>query len=321
MVTIEVIAYTATDSVEEKNVTLSRCHELIAQYPKTWINIIGLDGKTATQLERLFNIHTLALEDCMDMGQRPKVEDYDDMLFIVTRTFEWEKKLSTAQLSIFLTKKYVITIHPKPLPQLEDVRNRIRKKFPRIIKGGSDYICFKILDVIVDSYIPELDKMGDALEKLEDEIIENPSKKTVEEIHDFRRDLLVLRKELSPEREALSILARGEYPHFNKETRNFLRDVNDHVIQVLDTLDAYRDSTADILSEYFSSMQLQLNEVMKLLTIIATIMLPLTLIASIYGMNFPIPETQHWISYPIILIIMILISISMLFYFRRKKWI
>ncbi len=280
-----------------------------------------MDNKTSELVEELFKIHPLALEDCMDIEQRPKVEDYDGTLFIVTRTFSCGKELSTGQLSMFLTKSYVISIHHEPLPQLEEVRNRIRKRFPRIIKGGSDYLSFKILDVVVDSYIPEVDKMGDILETLEDEIVQNPNKKTVEEIHDFRANILTLRKELSPEREALHLLARGEYPHFKKDTRNFLRDVYDHIIMVLDSLDAYRDSTSDILSMYFSSMQLQLNEVMKLLTIIATIMLPLTLIASIYGMNLPIPESAHWISYPIILVLMLLISISMLFYFRRKKWI
>jgi len=321
MVKIDVIAYTGANHVEEHNTSIARCIELMSQYNITWINIEDLDNATAGILEKEFGIHNLALEDSMDIEQRSKVEEYDDMLFIVTTTLGWEKELTTAQISMFLTNRYVITITHGSLPHLEDVRYRIRKKFPRIIKGGSDYLCFRILDVVVDSYIPEVEKMGDLLEKLEDDIMENPSKKAVEAIHQFRRDLLVLRKELGPERETLFVLGRGDVPYIKKETHNYLRDVYDHIIQVLESLESYRDTSSDILNTYFSSMQLQLNEVMKLLTIIATIMLPLTLIASIYGMNLPIPESAHWITYPIILILMLVISISMLLYFKRKKWI
>jgi magnesium transporter len=225
------------------------------------------------------------------------------------------------QLSTFLMKKCIITIHKVPLAQLEAIRVRLRKKLPRLLKGGSDHLCFTILDVLVDSYIPEVDKMGFVLDKLEDEILERPSKKTVSDIHQFREDALELRNVLTPERDALMVLARGEYPHFKKDTRNYLRDVYDHMVTILNSLDSYRESTAGILSMYFSSMQLQLNEVMKLLTIIATIMLPLTLIASIYGMNLPIPEAAHSLTYPIVIIIMIFIAVVMLFYFKRKQWI
>jgi magnesium transporter len=321
MVKIDVISYSKTDLVEEENVELSRCIELIGKNQSTWINIIGIDQKTAGLLESLFNIHALPLEDTMDPEQKPKIEDYEGTLFIVTRTIEWTEELRIRSLSMFLTKKYVITIHDSVIPQLEAVRMRIREKLPKILNEGSEYLCFSILDSLVDSYIPVVERMGDSLEKLEDEIVANPSKKAGEKVHDFRKNILYLKKELSPELEALNLLSRGEFPHFKKETRNYLRDVYDHMTRVLDSLDSYKESTTGIQNLYFSSMQLQLNEVMKLLTIMATIILPLTLIASIYGMNLPIPESAHWLSYPIVLALMLIITVLMLFYFRKKHWL
>lgn len=321
MARIDVIAYSPTDIVEESNVTLSRCIELIGKFPTTWINIVNLDKGSSDLLEHLFGFHHLALEDCVNTDQRPKVEDYEGILFLVTRTIRWEVEIETDQLSMFLSKRYVLTVHDKDLPQLEEVRVRIRKKLPKILKGGPDYLCFCILDTIVDSYFPEIDRLGDVIDGLEGEVLEDPSKKTVDTIHQLRRDLLHLRKELNPQREALAYLARGDLPHFRKETRNYLRDVHDHMIRVLDSMDAYRELTADILANYFGAMQVSLNEVMKLLTIIATIMLPLTFIASIYGMNLPIPEAGHQFAYPGILLSMLIISALMLLYFRRRKWI
>ncbi|MCK5548069.1 MAG: magnesium/cobalt transporter CorA [Thermoplasmata archaeon] len=321
MAKIKVIAYSEKDFTEEDDVDLQRCKELIGDNRKTWIDILDLDTETSELLEKLFNIHPLALEDCMDIEQIPKVEEYADQLFIVTRIVDWNQKLATAQISMFLTEKYVITIHHGPVPQLEEVRNRIRKRFPRIIKAGSDYLCFKIIDVIVDSYLPEIEEMEEVLEKYEDDIVAKPTKKTLEHVHDFRDALFTLKKQLTPQRDVVSFLSRGEYPNFKKETRNYLRDVYDHMVTIIDTLDSYRESTSDIQNMYFSSMQLQLNEVMKLLTIIATIVLPLTLIASIYGMNLPIPESAYWISYPLVLFSMLAISILMLYYFKKKNWI
>lgn len=322
MVRIEVIAFSGDDIVEENKVSLSRCLELMDKYQTTWINIIDMDAETANELEAKFGIHALALEDCLDPFQRPKVEDYDDTLFIVTRTLRWHKEgIEFDQLSTFLMKKCIITIHKIPLAQLEAIRVRLRKRFPRLMKGGAEYLCFTILDVLVDSYIPEIDEIGFVLDKLETEILENPSKKTMSDIHQFREEALELRNVLIPERDTLMVLARGEYPQFKKDTRNYLRDVYDHMLKILDSVDTYRESSAGLLNMYFSSMQLQLNEVMKLLTIIATIMLPLTLIASIYGMNLPIPEAAHSLSYPFVIFVMILMSIIMLFYFRKKQWI
>jgi len=322
---LDIICYSPTDVYEETSTTLNRCVELIEKWPVSWLSITGLTVELGEQLERTFALHPLAIEDCLSMTQAPKVEDYDDHLFLVARTIEWEKEIETRQLSLFLKRHLLITVSPEGphgLRPLEEVRLRIERHKPALLAGGADYLCYVILDTIVDSYFPELDRFGEVVGDIEDEAVERPSPRTAELIHSLKADMLKLRRSLMAQREALAVLARGEYPLFRKETRQYLRDAYDHMIQILDLLDTYRELTSSLLDVYISSISNQMNEVMKVLAIIATIMLPLSLIAGLYGMNFVVlpgsslPEGFWWV-----IVGMAAVAAVMLFWFARKGWL
>jgi len=241
MVRIDVIAYTPTEVLEEHDITIGRARELVEKYAVTWVNIVDASGRTLEELETLFGFHPLALEDSINQDLAPKVETYEDTLFIVTRTIVWAEEIETDQLSLFVSKRFVVTIHDKVFPQLEDVRIRIRKKMPKLMKSGADHLCYTILDVIVDSYSPHLDRFQDLLDRLEDDVVKNPTGSGIAKLHDIRVDLTLIRNALRPQRDALGNLARLDLPVFKKETRNYLRDVQDHMIRALDTLDTLRE--------------------------------------------------------------------------------
>jgi magnesium transporter len=323
MPSIEVIAFSPEEAVEEPKASLARCKELMGQFSTTWINIVGLDEALASQLEVELGLHPLAMEDCLHAGQTPKVEEYGNVLFTVTRVIEQgPEEIETSQLSLFTGPNFVLTIHRKPLPQLVVVKDKIRKRAPRTMAGGPDYLTYRLLDAVVDSYFPFLDRIEDSIEDLEEEVMENPTRETLDSIHAIKRDLITLRRALRPQRDVIGNLQRGEYPQFNRETRTFLRDVYDHMLRVLDLLDSYRELTSALLEVYLSNISNSTNEVMKVLTIIATIMLPLTLIAGIYGMNFRnMPELASPYGYFGALLSMAVIAAVMLVYFRRKGWL
>jgi len=320
MARIEVIAFTPTDFIEETDVTVGRCRELVEKYSVTWVNIVDPDGRTLQELETLFNFHPLALEDSMNQNLTPKVELYEDVAFIVARTIVWAEEIETDQLSLFVGKKFVVTIHDKVFPQLEDIRIRLRKKNPRLLKSGADFLAYTILDVIVDSYFPHLDRMQDIIDALEERALKDPGRETANTIHQFRRDLLVLRNSLRPQRDALAQLSRAELPMFRKETREYLRDVYDHMIQTLDTLDTLREVSSGLMEVYLTVVSNSMNEIMKTLTIIATIMLPLSLIASAYGMNVAFPGKEDPSGFYVSMGLMAAVGVAMVYWFRRRKW-
>jgi len=320
MVRVEVMAYTPTDLLEEHDVTVGRCRELVEKYSVVWVNIVDPDGRTLEELETLFGFHPLALEDSLNQDLTPKIELYDDVLFIVARTIVWAEEIETDQLSLFVSRKFVVTIHDKVFPQLEDIRIRLRKKNPRLLKAASDFLAYTILDVIVDSYFPHLDRMENIVNELEERALTDPSRHTANTIHEFRRDLLLLRNALRPQREAFAQLSRADLPMFRKETRNYLRDVYDHMIRTLDTLDTLREVSSGLMEVYLTVVNNNMNEIMKTLTIIATIMLPLSLVASVYGMNVVYPGTGDVMGFYSATAIMLLIAVAMLFWFRRRKW-
>lgn len=325
MARLEIICYSPTDVYEETSTTLNRCVELAEKWPVSWINITGLTEELGGQLERTFGLHPLAIEDCLSGTQSPKVEDYDDHLFLVARTITWTEEIETSQLSLFLKRHLLLTIVPEGphgVRPLEEVRLRIERHKPALLSGGADYLCYVILDTIVDSYFPELDRFGEVVSRLEDEAVERPSPRTAKLIHSLKADMLKLRRSLMAQREALAMLSRGEYPLFRKETRQYLRDVYDHMIQILDLMDTYRELTSSLLDVYISSISNQMNEVIKVLAIIATIMLPLSLIAGLYGMNFAIlpgstlPQGFWWV-----VVGMAAVAAAMLVWFARKGWL
>lgn len=321
MVRVEVIAFSPTEVVEEQDVTVGRGRELTEKYPVTWLNIVDPDSRTLEELETLFGLHPLALEDSARPDTPPKVETYGDVLFVVTRTIVWAEEIETDQLSMFLAKKYVITIHDKIFPQLEDVRVRIRRKAPRVLKNGPDYLCYTILDVLVDSYFPHLDRLEDIIRETEEQLVQNPTKFSIAKIHEIRTDLLLLRNALRPQRDAFTTLTRLELPYFKKETRNYLRDVYDHMIRTLDTLDTYREVTTGLMEVQATLVSNALNEVIKVLTVIFTLTIPAAVITSALGMNVLYPGINTVEGFYGSLALIGGATAAIVWYLRKKGWL
>lgn len=315
------VAYSPSEVIEEAHVTLERCVELTEKYPATWVDIVDLDPKDSANLERLFALHPLALEDSLE-PQLARLDEYDNELFLITKVIDWRDEIIPDQLSIFLSKKFVITIHGTELPQVNEVKQRVRKASPRLLKGGPDYLCLNILDAVVDSYTPILDRLGDFMDELEEAVVDHPHKDILNQIHRARRSVLQLRKEISPQREALHSLWRAELPYVKKETRSYIRDVYDHVVQFLEYLETYRELTADVYEIYLSTVQLNLNEVIRFLTVTGTIMLTLALIASLWGMNFALlPLAGDPWGFWYMVLSMVGLTGALALYFHRRGWI
>ena len=298
-------------------------------YPVTWIDIVGLhDVSVLEELARLFGLHTLALEDVLNTGQRPKMEDYEGSLFIVLRHFHHHpeveadiEELVPEQISMFVRPGLVITLQEVPGDAFEPVRERIRRGANRLRSRGADYLAYALVDALVDSYFPILERLGEHIESLEEELIDDPSPESLDHIYRLRRDLLLLRRAAWPKREMINALLRDDHPLITDETRLYLRDCYDHAVEALEIVETYRELGASMLDVYLSSVSQRMNEVMKVLTIIATIFIPLTFVAGIYGMNFAyMPELQYRLGYPIALGAMAAVALALVVFFRRKGW-
>jgi len=263
------------------------------------------------------------LEDVVNVHQRPKVEDYDEHLFFVGRMVYRNQTIETEQLSLFLGESFVLTFQERAGGDcFSPVRDRIRKAAGRIRSHGADFLAYCLIDALVDAYFPVIELYGDRLEELEEEVLDKPSPRSVHTIHQIRRDLLMLRRAVWPLREAINGLQRNDCPVFSADTRLYLRDCYDHTIQILDLVEAYRELVSDLMDVYLSSISTKLNEVMRVLTVFSTIFMPMTFVASIYGMNFNyMPELKSPLGYPLVLAIMAGIFIGQLVYFRRKGWL
>ncbi|HEX9340582.1 MAG TPA: magnesium/cobalt transporter CorA [Thermoplasmata archaeon] len=321
MVRVQVIAYTPTDVVEEADVTVGRCREFSEKYAVTWVNVVDPDTRTLEELETLFGFHPLALEDAQNQDLAPKIDVYEDLVFVIARTIVWAEDIDTDQLSLFVGRKFIVTIHDKVFPQLEDVRIRLRKKNPRMLKAGADFLAYTILDVLVDSYFPHLDRFQSLLDQLEDEIVQRPSGEGISRLHELRTDIVRLRNALRPQRDMFGVLSRLEIPLLRKETRNYLRDVQDHMISVLDTLDANREIVASLMEVQATLVSNQVNEVIKVLTVIFTVTLPIAIVSSAFGMNvaffgFNQPEGLY-----LALALMIAPTLALAVWIRRKGWL
>ena len=322
MARVDVISYSPTDVVEESDVTVGRARELTERNPVTWVDVVDPDPRVLQELETLFGLHPLALEDAGHVDTGPKVETYGDILFAVARTIVWAEEIDTDQLSLFLAKKYVITVHDKVFPQLEDVRVKIRRRAPRLLKAGPDYLCYTILDVLVDSYFPLLDRMGQVIDELESNLIEHSTDpKGLANLHALRSDLVHLRNALRPQRDAFTTLARLELPYFRKDTRDYLRDVYDHMIRTLDTLDTYREVTTSLMELQATLVSNQLNQVIKVLTVLFTVTLPLAIITSAYGMNVAFPGIGTEMGFYSAIVLMIGTTAAMVYYMKRRLWL
>ena len=294
-----------------------------------WIDVVGLhDVEMLQSLGDHFGLHPLALEDVLNTGQRPKLESYRDHLFVVLRMIHPDPGQNTEQLSLFFGEGFVLTFQEAPGDVFEGVRKRIRHGLGRIRRMGSDYLAYALTDSVVDHLFPVLENLGERLEELEEEVIRDPDRKTVGAIHSVRKELLTLRRAAWPEREVVSALERSDSPLVQAETRVFLRDCYDHTIQILDMVETYRDLAASLLDLYLSSVSNRTNEVMRVLTVLASIFIPLTFMAGVYGMNFD-PEAGPWSmpeldwawGYPAFWGISVVIAAVLLIYFRRKDWL
>jgi len=292
----------------------------------TWINIDGLhEVGVIEEIGRQFGLHSLVMEDILHTDQRPKMEDFEDYLFIVAKmlSFDQEKnELKAEQFSLVLGRDYVVTFQERVGDVFEPIRERLRKGKGRIRTMPPDYLAYALIDAVVDHYFIVLEKIGEQIEFLEEELVTDPTPETLQAIHHLKRELIFLRKSVWPLRELISGLERGETRLIQEKTTIFLRDVYDHTIQVIDTVETLRDMVSGMLDIYLSSLSNRMNEVMKVLTIIATLFIPMTFIAGIYGMNFEImPELKWSWGYPLVWCIIIAIAIVMLTYFKKKKWL
>ena len=323
---ITVIDYDV-DQFQEKEVeTIEECFPFKDTPTVTWVNIDGLhEVQIIEKIGKHFAIHPLIQEDILHTGQRPKMEDMESYIFVVARMLfcnDETGEIESEQVSLILGSNYVISFQEKVGDIFDPVRERIRNGRGRIRKMKADYLAYTLMDTLVDNYFIILEKLGEKIEGMEDELVANPTPETLQTIHILRREMIFLRKSVWPLREVINSLERGESPLIYESTGMYFRDVYDHTIQVMDTVETYRDMVSGMLDTYLSSLSNRMNEVMKVLTIIATIFIPLTFVAGIYGMNFEfMPELKwHW-GYFGALGLMIVVFIGMLFYFRRKKWL
>jgi len=313
-------------SFEEKDLErIEECFSCKDTQTVTWINIDGLhDIDIIAEIGENFGLHPLILEDILNTGQRPKMEDFENYIFISLKMLtynEQEKQVKIEHVSTILGQNYVLSFQEGEGDVFEPVRERIRKSKVRIRRMGNDYLAYSLIDAVVDNYFLVIEKIGEEIEDMEDTLLSDPRPDLLKDIHNIRRELIFLRKSIWPLREIVSYLERGESPLIQEKTSVFFRDLYDHTIQVMDTVESLRDMTSGMQDVYLSSVSNRMNNVMRVLTVIATIFIPLTFIVGIYGMNFKfMPELEwHW-GYPLVWGGMLFIGISMLIYFKIKDW-
>jgi len=307
------------DSVEE-------CFPFRDRRSVTWINVTGLhDPSVVEQLGTHFGLHPLVLEDILTVGQRPKVEDHEEYLFLelhMLRIDPSTRLVQEEQLSLAVGDGWVLTFQERPGDVLEPVRERLRSGKGRIRSRGADYLAYALVDAVVDSYFGVLESIGNQVEELEEAAMDHPDSATMHQIHDLRREMIMVRKSVWPVRDLLASLLRIEIRTIQPDTRPYLRDVYDHTIQLIDTVENLRDLVSGLMELYLSTVSNRTNEVMKVLTIIATIFIPLTFLAGVYGMNFRhMPELEVWWAYPALWVVMIGVAVAMLAFFRRRGWL
>ncbi|MGD8740727.1 MAG: magnesium/cobalt transporter CorA [Desulfobacterales bacterium] len=313
--------------LEEKELT--RIEESFAYRdtpPVSWINIDGLhEVELIEKIGTHFNIHPLTQEDIVNTGQRPKVENFEDYIYIVIKMLKFNETtghITSEQVSLILGSHYLLSFQETEGDVFNSVRERIRKGRLHIRRSGTDYLAYALIDAVVDHYFLMLEKMGEKIEHFEEQLPLQPTPEILQAIYDLKRELVYFRKQVWPIRDVLNTWQKAESSIIEEANKVFIRDVYDHTIQVIDTIDSFRDIITGVMDLYLSTVSNKMNEVMKVLTIMATIFIPLTFIAGIYGMNFKyMPELEWKWSYPVLWIVLIAIFLGMMFYFKRKKWL
>jgi magnesium transporter len=328
---ITLIQYDADSIFEGEFETLQDLMQRFNASMVNWINVDGLhDLELLRELGRQFHIHPLALEDVLNTTQRPKVEQYADHFFIVSEMIYEEEngRIALEQLSIFLGTSYVLTIQEESEHDVfEQVRSRLRTGRGYARKMKSDYLAYALLDATVDQFYPIIETLGESVDTIEEELLDKPSRQALRKLYEAKRLMLQLRRTAWPQREIFNTLIRDDSGLIAKETQIFLRDCYDHTAQIIDILESYRDLTAGLMDVYLSSLGFRTNEIIRVLTVISSIFIPLTFFVGIYGMNFNteypwnMPELNWPFGYLLCLPVMATIAIAMIVFFKRKKWL
>jgi magnesium transporter len=323
---ITVCEYDDQHFQEKELETLEECFRFREEPTVTWVHVDGVHRvETLEKVGSCFQLHPLVLEDILNTDQRPKMEDYGQDLFIVLKMLNYDEKtaqIAAEQISLVLRSHSVISFQERGGGVFASLQERIRNGKGRLRKMGADYLAYALLDFIVDHYFLILERLGERIELLEEKLLTDPTTPTLQKIQNLKREMIFLRRWVWPLREVVSGLERGESAWVREATRVYLRDVYDHTIQVIDTIEIFREMLSGMMDIYLSSLNNRMNAVMKVLTIIATIFMPLTFLAGVYGMNFKhMPELEWRWGYPAAWLVMVLIAIFMLFIFRRKKWL
>ncbi len=329
---IVLIDYNQEQVIRQANITPEACAAYLDTESVSWIDVAGLGSEEILQqLGKVFGLHPLVLEDVVNVPQRAKVEDYQDQLVIITQMVV--PKENTAgfwqeQVSLILGKYYVLTIQQEPLSDcFNPIRNRIRYQNGIIRQRGADYLAYALWDAIIDGYFPILEDYGERMEALEEEVILNPTRMTLAKIYQMRRELLALRRAIWPQRDAINVLLRDESPLISENVKIYLRDCYDHTVQIIDLIESYRELASGLMDVYLSAVGNRMNEIMKLLTTISTIFIPLTFVVGVYGMNFNpeaspwnMPELNWYWGYPTVWLVMLTISAVLIYFFWRRGW-
>ena len=325
-VRIRYLDYDAEQLTEAELPDIEACAPFKDSPTVSWINVDGLhDVDLIRRLGERFDWHPLMLEDIVSVGQRPKVEEYEGYVFLVLPMLGWDsarRQVVDEQLSLVLGERYVFTFQERVGDVFESVRERLRNARGRIRNRGADYLTYALTDAVVDHYFHVLEAIGDVAEVLETEVVDEPTRSTMHQLHALKRELISVRRSVWPLREMLATLVRSDEDILTDETLVFMRDVHDHAVQVAETVESLRDVVSGGIDLYLSSVGYRTNEVMKVLTIMASIFIPLTFLAGVYGMNFEyMPELRMRWAYPVLLAFMVMVGGGMVVYFRRKGWL
>lgn len=326
---VRVMAYSVGKLEEREIEDIETLPQIVSDHSVTWIDVAGLgDGSLVKRLGELFGLHPLALEDIVHVHQRAKVEPYEDSLFVITRLPQWiDSHFESEQFSIFVVGSVVLTFQEKPGDWFEPIRQRIRKSLGRTRVVARDYLVYTLLDIVIDSYFPIVDRLGDDLEEIEAKLSTGRSHDVLSEVHALLHELLLVRRTLRPHRDAINELLRDLSDLIDDETQVFFRDCADHTVQLIELLEVYREMCADYRDFHLSLISNRMNQVMWRLTLIATVFMPLNFIAAVYGMNFDtgspfnMPELRWKYGYFFALGLMALVATLTLFWFSRRGWL
>lgn len=322
-VRLELLQFNTTD-INDKQITLDELPNLIIPDFTTWLNVVGLhDIETMQKIGECFNIHNLALEDILNVNQRPTFDEYEDHFFIAAKMFRTsEETIISEQLSMIVGNGYIITFQEKEGDIFDGVRGRLKNSKGRIRTRKSDYLAFALLDVVVDHYLAIIEEYGDEINEQEARLLGNYKKDILSDLNLSKKEVNYLRRFARPLRDTVISFNKSDLSFIDKKTRPFLKDLHDHITNVTETIEVYRETINDNLNTYHTHMTNKLNDVLKVLTIFSVVFIPLTFMAGIYGMNFEhMPELSYEYSYPIFWVAIVIVAAGMIYYFKRKRWL